>query len=105
MYQYEINASFGRIAIDITGVLPESERGSRYLLIDMDYITKWPEVYGIRNQNASTAGDVVSNSFCHLGVPRELHSVQRPELQVTTAAGSYGASECATCAPRLYIHR
>jgi transposase InsO family protein len=43
----------------------------------MDYFTKWPEVYPIPNQEASTVADtLVTNFFCRFGVPRELHSDQ-----------------------------
>jgi hypothetical protein len=41
----------------------------------MDYFTKWLEVYAIPNQEALTiAGALVTNFFCHFGIPRELHS-------------------------------
>jgi transposase InsO family protein len=43
----------------------------------MDYFTKWPEMYGIPNQEASTrAENLVTNFFCRFGIPRELHSGQ-----------------------------
>jgi hypothetical protein len=76
MHQY-VGALFERIAIDIAGPFPESDGGNRYLLIAMDYFTKWPEVYAIPNQEASTVADaLVSSFFCHFGVPMELHSDQ-----------------------------
>jgi len=43
----------------------------------MDYFTKYPEVYAIPNQEASTVADaLVTNFFCRFGVPMELHSDQ-----------------------------
>jgi hypothetical protein len=43
----------------------------------MDYFTKWPEVYAIPTQEASTVAEVlVDNFFCRFGIPRELHSDQ-----------------------------
>jgi transposase InsO family protein len=43
----------------------------------MDYFTKWPEVYAIPNQKASTVAEaLVTNFFCRFGIPRELHSDQ-----------------------------
>jgi hypothetical protein len=43
----------------------------------MDYITKWPEVYAIPNQEASTIAEtLVTNFFCRFGIPWELHSDQ-----------------------------
>ena len=49
--------------------------GETYLVIAMDYFTKWPEVCAIRNQEASTVADaLVTNFFCRFGVPMELYS-------------------------------
>jgi hypothetical protein len=43
-------------------------------LIATDYF-KWPEVYAIPNQEASTVADApLTNFLCHFGVLRELHS-------------------------------
>jgi transposase InsO family protein len=43
----------------------------------MNYFTKWPEVYPIPNQEASTVAEaLVTNFFCRFGAPRELHSDQ-----------------------------
>ena len=43
----------------------------------MDYLAKWPEVYAIPNQAASTVADtLVTHFFCRFGVPIELHSDQ-----------------------------
>ena len=51
--------------------------GEAYLLVAMDYFTKWPEVYAIPNQAASTVADaLVSKLFCCFGIPMELHSDQ-----------------------------
>jgi transposase InsO family protein len=43
----------------------------------MDYFTKWPKVYAIPNQEASTVVNApVTNFFCHFRVRKELHSDQ-----------------------------
>eukprot|EP00731_Ephydatia_muelleri_P014216 Em0007g1526a len=42
------------VCVDIMGPLPETERGSKYVLVVADYYTKWVEVYGIPNQEATT---------------------------------------------------
>jgi len=77
MHQYNVGAPFERVAVDIAGPFPESDRGNRYVLVAMDYFTKWPEVYAIPNQDASTVPDVlVNNFFCRFGVPMEVHSDQ-----------------------------
>ena len=66
-----------RVAIDIIGPLPETEQGNRYLLVAMDYFTKWPEVYPLPNQGAITvARALIGGFFCRFGLPLEIHSDQ-----------------------------
>ena len=36
-----------RVAVDILGPLPVTERGNRYILVLTDCFTKWTEVYAI----------------------------------------------------------
>jgi hypothetical protein len=77
MMQYSSGAPFERIAMDIAGPFPISASGNRYVLVVMDYFSKWPEVYAIPNQEAKTIADVfVKNWVCRFGVPIELHSDQ-----------------------------
>jgi hypothetical protein len=77
MHQYNFATTFDRVAIDIAGPFPHSDRGNRYLLIAVDYFTKWPEVYPIPYQEASTVADALAtNFFCRFGVQIELHSDQ-----------------------------
>jgi hypothetical protein len=49
MHQYIFRALFERIAIEVAGPFPLSDQGNRYLLIAMDYFTKWLEAYAIPN--------------------------------------------------------
>jgi hypothetical protein len=77
MHLYNVGAPFERIVIDIAGPFPRIDQENRYLLIAMDYFTKWPEAYAIPSQEASTVAEaLVTNFFCRFGVPRELHSDQ-----------------------------
>lgn len=77
MRRYNVGVPFERIAIDVAGPFPESTRGNKYVLVAMDYFTKWPEVYAIPNQEATTISDVlIANWISRFGVPMELHSDQ-----------------------------
>lgn len=59
------------------GPLVRSTKGNRYLLVVMDYFSKWPEAYALPNQEAKTVATVIVNEFvCRFGVPLELHSDQ-----------------------------
>ncbi|UYV64922.1 K02A2.6-like [Cordylochernes scorpioides] len=77
MREYNMGAPFERIAIDVAGPFPVTEGGNKYILVAMDYSTKWPEAYAIPNQEATTVAKVLmDNLICRFGVPLELHSDQ-----------------------------
>lgn len=64
-----------RVAMDIMGPLPVSEKGNRYVLVIMDYFTKWAEAFPIPNQEAETIAEVFVTQFaCRYGIPRQLHT-------------------------------
>ena len=48
-----------RIAVDILGELPETDRGNRYILVIGDYFTKWVEVHAMPNMQAKTVASVL----------------------------------------------
>jgi len=74
---YNVGEPMERVAIDVLGPLPETDQGNKYILIAMDYFSKWPEAYALPNQEAVTVADVlVSQFFSRFGVPGELHSDQ-----------------------------
>jgi hypothetical protein len=77
MHQYDLGAPFERIAIYVAGPYPLNDQGNRYLLIAMDYFTKWAENYSLPNQEASTVAEAPVTIFCcRFGIPWELHSEQ-----------------------------
>lgn len=51
-----------RVAIDVLGPLLETDQGNKYIFIAMDYFSKWPETYALRNQEAVTVADVLVSS-------------------------------------------
>ena len=66
-----------RVALDVVGPLPETERGNKYILVVGDYFTKWMEAYPIPDQTVVTVADKLVNEFvCRFGVPTVLHSDQ-----------------------------
>ena len=77
MKAYNVGAPLERIAIDITGPLPKTDAGNRYVLVVADYFTKWTEAYSIPDQEAGTvAKKLVEEFVARYGVPREIHSDQ-----------------------------
>ena len=66
-----------RIAVDVLGPLPITEAGNKYLLVIMDYFSKWPEVHPMPNQEASTVAEIlVKEVVSQFGVPVTIHSDQ-----------------------------
>lgn len=70
-------APMERVGVDVLGPFPVTDAGNRYVLVAVDYFTKWPEAYAVPDQSAATtAGRLVEEFFCRFGLPEELHSDQ-----------------------------
>ena len=55
--------------------MPLTENGNQYVMVIMDYLTKWVEAYATENQTSETiARLLVDNVVCQHGVPTELLS-------------------------------
>ena len=78
---YNVGEPMERVAIDVLGPLP-------YILIAMDYFSKWPKAYALPNQEAVTvAGVLVSQFFSQFGVPGELHFDQGRNFGIVRVPG------------------
>lgn len=74
---YVVGSPLERVAIDILGPLPVTEDGNKYILVAMDYFTRWLEAYPLLNQKAETVAKVLVEQFVsRFGAPIELHSDQ-----------------------------
>ena len=51
------------VATDILGPLPLTCNGNSYLLVAMDYFTRWVEAYPIPNQEAVTVANKLTQEF------------------------------------------
>ncbi len=82
LQQYLVGAPMERIGVDILGPFPFKEAGNRFVLVAMDYFTKWPEAYAVPDQSASTTAQrLVDEMFARFGVPDKLHSDQRRNFE------------------------
>ncbi|GBC00600.1 hypothetical protein RclHR1_03900017 [Rhizophagus clarus] len=71
----KVKSPFYRIGIDIKGPLPRTEQGNRYIIVAMDYFTKWPEAKAIENIRAETVAKFIYEEIiCRHGVPQEILS-------------------------------
>ena len=75
--KYLVGAPLERIAIDIMGPLPTTNKKNSYILVIADYFTKWVDAIPINNQKATTvAQKLVDHFITTFGVPMQLHSDQ-----------------------------
>ena len=71
-----------RIAIDILGELPITERGNRYILVMGDYFTIWTECHAMPNMEASTvAAILIELDVSRFGIPYYIHSDQGRQFE------------------------
>ena len=88
LQRYQVGAPMERVGVDILGPFPLTDGGNRYVLVAMDYFTKWPEAYAVPDQSAiTTAERLVCEMFCRFGVPEELHSDQGRNFEAQVFAG------------------
>ena len=70
------------LAVDILEV-PISRNNHRYLLVVMDYFTKWADAIPLRDQKAATIADAVVKICSSFGMPDILHSDQGRNFEST----------------------
>jgi hypothetical protein len=71
-----------RIAIDILGELPISDRGNKYILVIGDYFTKWTECHAMPNMEAKTIAKIlIEEVISRFGIPNYIHSDQGRQFE------------------------
>ena len=74
---HQVGAPLERVAMDILGPLPPTRQSIRYILVIMDYLTKWPEAYALPNQEAEFVAQAFGEGFvCRHGITEEVHTEQ-----------------------------
>ena len=67
--------SFNRLHMDILGPLPEASDKSKYILLVVDSLSKWPEAFPISNQEAVTiANTLYRDIFTRYGAVKSIVS-------------------------------
>jgi hypothetical protein len=58
------------VGIDITGPLPTTRRGNRFILVVVDYFTKWVELFPLQSTKATTIAQIfLDEVICRFGFP------------------------------------
>jgi hypothetical protein len=46
------------VGVDIMGPLAETKEGNKYIIVFMDYLTRWPEAFAMPDQSAKTVARI-----------------------------------------------
>ena len=71
----KINDIFERWGIDVVGPLIPTEQGNRYIIVAMEYFTRWPEARPTKTANSiDTATFIYEEIICRYGAPKVIQS-------------------------------
>ena len=71
LHPIPVHSPFYQIGIDFVGPLPRTQRGKKYILVAMDYLTKWPEAKAVSEATADvTAQFIYEQIICQHGCPQ-----------------------------------
>ena len=71
---------FQRIAMDLVGPLPRTQRGNRFVLTICDYATRYPEAIALSSTEAPRIAKELIAVFARMGVPDEILTDQGPNF-------------------------
>ena len=72
---------FSHIGIDVMGLLPRTLTGKRYIILAVDFFTKWAEGVAVEDADAQTVTKFIhSDIICRHGVPKEITSDRGTEF-------------------------
>ncbi|XP_072015789.1 uncharacterized protein [Amphiura filiformis] len=68
-----IEAPFERIAVDLVGpIKPVTDRGHRYIIVLVDYATRYPEATPLKSIDTETVAEALLTIYSRLGIPKEV---------------------------------
>ncbi|KAE8988354.1 hypothetical protein PR003_g23459 [Phytophthora rubi] len=66
----DLSGPFSTLVVDAVGPLPETERGNKYILVFVDYFTRWAEAFAVLRLDSVTFVEVMVNGVvARHGVP------------------------------------
>lgn len=73
---YPVGVPWERLGVDFLGPLPVTKQGNRYIMVCIDYFSKWAEAVAVPDQTARTTAKVLLEMVSRFGCPVTLHSDQ-----------------------------
>ena len=68
-----IDTGFKRVAVDIIGLIaPPSKAGHRYILILVDYATRYPDTVPLKKINTKAVAQALLDIYRRLDIPEEV---------------------------------
>lgn len=68
-----VSRPFERMGMDLIGPLPKTYRGNKYILVMIDYLTKWVEAFALPKDTAEAVAEkFVEEVVCRFGAPEIL---------------------------------
>lgn len=72
----KVRVPFSQITMDVVGPLPKSSAGHQYLLIIIDYATRFPESVPIRSVTGPRVVEELMKWITQVGIPKEIATNQ-----------------------------
>jgi len=76
-----IKTTFKQVAANLIGeLIPASSRGHRYILIVVDYATRYPEAVALKSIFSVVVAEALVCIFSRVGIPEEILSDQKTQF-------------------------
>jgi len=80
LVQTSVGLPMDRLGADIVGPLQRTESDNLYILVIVDYFSKWVEAYPLPDKTTHSVADKLVDVVSRFGVPKQLHTDQGGEF-------------------------
>ena len=71
-----------KVAVDLVGPMPETNRGNRWILVLTDHFTRWQDAIALPDATAPVVATALDERvFCYLGLPEQIHTDQGAQFE------------------------
>ncbi|KAK7904093.1 hypothetical protein WMY93_016700 [Mugilogobius chulae] len=76
----EVQEPLELVGMELIGKLTTTQKGHQYICVMVDYLTKWPEAYPLKNKSSVEVVACVWEFFCRFGAPNRILTDQGKEF-------------------------